>query len=37
MKITGMYGDEFSNEQNVVTPIKWNVGDVTAIMFLGNV
>lgn len=36
MKITGMKGDEFSNEQNIITSIKWNVSDVTAIIFLGN-
>ena len=37
MKITRMQGDEFSNEQNIMTSIKWNCRDITAIIFLGNV
>jgi hypothetical protein len=37
MKITQMQGDEFSNEENIMTSIKWNGRDITAIIFLGNV
>lgn len=35
--ITRMQGDEFSNEHNITTSIKWNDCDITAIISLGNV